>query len=538
MPWQRYVVDVALEVDEHTGIPFYDAVVLVVMRQNGKTELLLPVMTHRAIGFERFGPQTILYTTQTGSKAREKWEDIHIKRLEASTFKSMFTTRLRINQEAIMWVNGSMWSPAAGTKKTAGTGDSLDFGSIDEAWAADKGRELSMRPAMLTRPSKQLWITSMVPGLARAGTQDSQFLRDKMKEGIAMCRNDVRHGVAFFYFGLPMKEWQPGDDPADPLNWTGPATDPSDPVNWHRSMPALCPNEDPRLPCSCDPEKKWRHTITVQAIRSDFRSMDLIDFCAEYLSQWPKDNRPTWTLVKEAIWNDLGDVNSQPARGVAVGIDVDEDRTRAYIAVAGRRRDGHWHTEIIAPNGDDIPDEIEGLDWVVPYMAGVAERNDVVSVVIDPRGPAQSLILPLENLGITVLKPNTLEISAACARWEDAIHGREDNPVQAKHLEQPVLSQAVAYARKMISAKNRTFAWDRIGGAVSIAPLYAVTLAMHGYEAEMDEDYDVLESVLGLDGECADCGKYPDYEGGPIQHYFDCLIAYPDRDKKKKEDQA
>ena len=164
MPWQRRAVDVALEIDPETGLLAYHTVILIVMRQNGKTEILLPVMTHRCTGFDSLGQQRILYTTQTGFEARKKWEDIHKARLERSPFKSLFTTRKRLNAEAFLWVNGSMWSPGSGTAKTGGTGDTLDLGIIDEGWAADAKRELAMRPAMMTRLSKQLWICSMVPG--------------------------------------------------------------------------------------------------------------------------------------------------------------------------------------------------------------------------------------------------------------------------------------------------------------------------------------------------------------------------------------
>jgi hypothetical protein len=512
MPWQNYVVDVAGEVDIETGIPFYHTVIIVVMRQQGKTELLLPVMAHRAMGWDRFGPQTILYTTQTGAKAREKWEDIHIKRLEQSPFASMFTTRLRINHEAMIWINGSMWKPVAGTKKAGGTGDSIDFGAIDEAWSADSSRELSMRPAMLTRPSRQLWITSMVPGLARAKTTDSQYLRDKMMVGREMVRNDVRQGIAYFEFGALPEE------------------DPTDPQTWLRRMPALCPR-DPREPvCRCDPAGVWRHTITVQSVQGDFDSMSIIDFSAEYLSIWPKDNRPTWTFINEQTWTDLRDQHSEPASSVVLGVDMDEDRNRCFIAAAGKRIDRDWHQEIVEP-GQNIPADTAGLDWVEDRVVEICSKwDDILAVVIDPRGPAQSLILPLTNKGIEVMTPNTLEISAACARWTDAVEGKGESPIRARHRDQRVLTNAVAYARKIISPKNRTFAWDRIGGEISISPLYAMTLAMLGYEAKVDEDYDVLDSVYGPEGACPACGKYPEQEGMPIVHYDDCRIEYPRED--------
>jgi len=107
MQWQRRVGDVALELDGN-GLPAYHTVIVVVMRQQGKTELMLPLMTHRAAA-DWGRPQRILYTAQTGSDARKKWEDIHVARLNKSVFDPMFTTRLRLNAEGMLWRDGSSW---------------------------------------------------------------------------------------------------------------------------------------------------------------------------------------------------------------------------------------------------------------------------------------------------------------------------------------------------------------------------------------------------------------------------------------------
>src|SRR5258705_13396582 len=49
---QRYIVDGELEIDPDTGLLAYGEVVIVGPRQaTGKTEVLLPVMTHRCLGF-------------------------------------------------------------------------------------------------------------------------------------------------------------------------------------------------------------------------------------------------------------------------------------------------------------------------------------------------------------------------------------------------------------------------------------------------------------------------------------------------------
>src|SRR4051812_42149759 len=88
MPWQRRVLDVALEIDPKTDRLAYREIDLTVPRQSGKTTLLLAVMVHRARAWDR---QRILYSAQTRLDARKKWEDGHVPLLEASPLRPMFT---------------------------------------------------------------------------------------------------------------------------------------------------------------------------------------------------------------------------------------------------------------------------------------------------------------------------------------------------------------------------------------------------------------------------------------------------------------
>lgn len=469
MPWQRYVMDVALEVD-NDGLPAYHTVILVVMRQNGKTELLLPLMTHRATGW---GPnQTILYTTQTASKAREKWQDIHVARLQKSPLAPMFTTRLRLNQEAMMWANGSKWSPGAATAKTGGTGDTLNLGIIDEAWSRPDNRtEVGMRPAMLTQPNRQLWICSMVPGAARASGIESMYLRQKMRAGRRLVEQGNTSGIAYF-------EWsaEAGLDPADPATW------------WS-CMPALGTR---------DQVARRERTITEANVRADFESMELVDFCAEYLGWWPQETKPQWQFIKQATWEDLRDDESQIDSRVSFGVDISPDRRHAAIGVAGKRADGDWHVEVIEPGGK-IPADVRDIDWLYPRLKELVDQHDPLAIVIDGKSPARSMLTPLAAAGYTVDTPNGLEVAAACSRFFDATGqvGGEggDDAIRVRHINQRSLNAAVAVASKMTSPTNGTFVYARTGGAGNLAPLYAVTLAMHGYEMNAASDYDILASV-------------------------------------------
>jgi hypothetical protein len=428
MPWQRRVADVALELLPGTDIPAYHTVVVVVMRQQGKTELMLPLMTHRAAA-DWGRPQRILYTAQTGSDARKKWEDIHVARLNKSVFKPMFQTRLRLNAEGMLWRDGSSWSPGAPTTKSGGTGDTINLAVIDEAWARpDNRQELAMRPAMLTQPDRQLWICSMVPGISRAKTVDSQYLRQKVAAGRRMVEAGENEGVAYF-------EWSADE-----------AADPGDEATWWNSMPAL------------------GTTVGVKAVRDDYIQAEaegkMIDWCAEYLGWWPQEHKPTWTIIRERTWDALYDPASAIAGAMAFAVDMDPDRNTAFIAAAGRREDGHFHVEIIEPGGS-VPYGQPTIDWVSPRLVELIERWDPVAVVIDPRSPARNLLVDLLNRRIEVLTPNVQEVSGACARFYDLTGDNANDPDPAakrvRHLGQHELTRAVAGARKRESPTYGTF---------------------------------------------------------------------------------
>lgn len=468
MPHQAHIADVALELDPETGYLAYSEVVVIGPRQaTGKTELMLPVMTHRCVGFDRQltqwvrrelglvlpepGWQTVLYTAQTADKAREKWRDVHLKRLQESPFyrpRQQFSFRLQRNSEAIQWGNGSVWSPGSTTGKTGGTGDTIDLGVIDEAWSRPDNRtELAMRPAKMTRPWGQLWIMSMVPGLSRARPDEWRYLRDKRRVGRARVAAGVRSGTALFDFTAASD------------------ADPGDQATWYSCMPGL------------------GRTVLERAVREDFAAMPLVDFCAEYLGWEPVDTVPRWSLVSQRSWEGRCDPASVMAGRPALAVEMNEERTRAWVAAAGYRPDGNYHVEVVEP-GYRIPAGVQGVDWVEPRLVEIVAAQDPCTVVIDPRRPAASLIVPLRNRGIEVLTPSQPDIAGACGRIFDATgevrEDREhDDGLRLFHLGQSGLDRAVGQARRF-ELGGGSFVFVRRGAASELGPLYGVTLALHG----------------------------------------------------------
>jgi phage terminase large subunit-like protein len=240
MPWQRQVLDVALELDD--GRLVYSDVTLSVPRQQGKSYLLLVLMLTRALLEHRQG---IAYTAQTALDARKKLLDDWRPMIEASPLGSQVTAYLAPGRESLTLSNGSQVQLVASTAK-AGHGRVLDLCVMDEAFAYQDGRtEQALRPAMMTRPDPQLWCVST------AGTPDaSPYLLERVERGRQAVEAGVREGICYFGFSA-------ADD-----------ADPADPETWRSCMPAL------------------GHTVTEDAVRSAQLTMSRSEFSRAYLNRW------------------------------------------------------------------------------------------------------------------------------------------------------------------------------------------------------------------------------------------------------------
>lgn len=422
MPWQRYVVDVALEVDPDTGRLVYREVILTVPRQSGKTTLILATGTHRSLGFG--SRQVIRYGAQTRNDARQKWEDDYVETLEASPLRKLFRVRKTNGNEAILWRNGSRWGITANTEKS-GHGGTLDLAFLDEAFSqVDARLEQAFKPAMITRPQPQFWVVST------AGTEDSLYLLAKRDRGRKLAEDGVTKGVAYF-------EWSAPDD-----------ADPSDRAVWRACMPAL------------------GHTITEDAIESDYQSMELAEFQRAYLNQWV-DRNAGEAVIPADVWGALAD-RSQPIVGAPVfAVDANPERSGAAIAVAGRRPDGLGQVEIIEGGR-------EGTSWVVPRLLELYATHKPAALVLDPASPAGSWLTDLQEAGIEPVLVNARSMAQACGAFYEAVTESKS----LRHLDDPRLNGALAGARKR--PLGDAWAWHRRDSATDISPLVAVTLAWHG----------------------------------------------------------
>jgi hypothetical protein len=361
MPWQQQVVDAGLEIDPDTGRLAYRELVVTVMRQSGKSVLVLGVETDRCVSWD--SPQKVAYTAQTGWDARRKLVDDHAPVVTGSPLRSLVDRVLRgAGNEGILFKSGSRIDVMASTG-TAGHGRTLDLGVIDEAMSdEDDRREQAILPAMATRPDAQLMVVST------AGTDGSTYLRRKVEAGRAQSEADLGSGIAYF-------EWSIPDD-----------ADIDDPETWWRYMPAL----------------GW--TISEAAVAHARASMSDSEFRRGFGNQWTVSAERTIPLE---LWRSVQDEGAAPSGGLRFAFDVLPDRSAAAIASCGG-------------GVVELVDHRPGTSWVIGRLKELQGRWGG-DVTFDGGGPGSALLPDLERERVSVTPMGNQDVIAACARMFDHI---------------------------------------------------------------------------------------------------------------------
>lgn len=495
MPHQQYIWDVALEIDPNTGLFAYNNITLVGPRQvTGKTEQILPLMIHRCTGVGRElvdfamreyglrvpepGPQRVFFTAQTADAARTRWRDVHVARIAKSPLRRLWATppRLTQNKESMFWTNGSSWVPGSTKGSTGGTGDTLDLGVIDEAWSrVDSSTELSMRPAMMTRPWSQLWALSMVPGPSRIGPDGWPWLKHRMEAGRSRVGADIRRGSMYVEFSAA--------DRLDEVNV-------ADPDVWWRCMPGL------------------GFTVPEQRVQDDYEGIGggqsdmgtIEDFAAEYLGIWPTAAAAKWESITKETWESLRVYEPDLDGPIAIGVDANPGLTSASISMASQMGAGDVYVELIDRRG--------GVNWLTDAILALCRARAVCAVGIDRNGPLAGLIVPLtraaieENIDLTIVGLTSPDVSAACSTFYNMTGEQDDLDSESvptmrrvRHAGQPELDQSVGGAIQRRSGDR--WRWDRDESTADSGPVFAATLAVAAGEDQewLGGAYDVMESL-------------------------------------------
>ena len=432
LPWQRQVLDVALEYEIDGSFPLerrfaYREIAFGTPRQSGKSVLLLVKFMHRLVMCGN--RQSALYSMQTGTDAARKLLDDWAPEIMESPLQAAFgetkqALRRSVGSERIKSRNGSTLEVLRNTKDS-GHGRTIDEAALDEVMAdIDDRREQAVIPAMLTRPNAQLMITST------AGTDESLYWRRKVDLGREMVANGVTEDVAYF-------EWS-ADDGADPY----------DEDVWWSCMPAL------------------GHTQSISAVRHAAKTMTEHEFRRAMLNQWTRmDDK----VIDYGAWVECRSTHGSISESLVLSIDVNKDRTAATIVAASRGSDGLIDVELI--------EQHEGINWIVPRLRDLQDRHTPWKIMVDGAGPAGALIPEMEREGLMPAIVKGADIPKACGFLYDQIMERN---LRVRPNE--MLDDAVAGAAKRV--RGDQFVWQRSTVVHDIHPLYAMTLAVWGIGGE------------------------------------------------------
>ena len=446
-PWQRNILDVMLAVRPDGKWTCFENGI-VVPRQNGKGS----VLEARALaGLFLLDERLVMWSAHEYKTAMEGFRRLRELIEDCPDLDRQVRKVINTNGEEGIELRSGARIRFIARSKGSGRGFSGDCMLLDEWFAGTAAQVSALMPTLSARPNPQIVYTSSPP-LDDPVDDEAPgamlfALRDRGELG-----DDP--GLAWF-------DWSVKLDPETPEGRAALA----DHDMWYRSNPAL------------------GIRIREETIERELRSMGPIDFARERLNVWPK-RAGSSNLIDVNAWQRQADPMSVLGEDVALAVDITPTRDYAAIAAYGINGRSLGHLEVV--------DHRPGTDWLVDRILDLVERWNPVAVAIDPRGPAASLLVPLERAGMEVgpsnpeeakrgqlVVPGSSDVAAACGQIVDSIaHGAD------VHIDQGPLSIAVRGAKTRPLGDG--MAWARRLAAVDISPLCAVTLARWAYITRID----------------------------------------------------
>lgn len=418
MPWQQYVVDVALEIqsieagDPSPGEWAFDEVVVTTPRQSGKTTLLRPVMVHRC---GTWPEARVWMTAQSGKHARKRWmqaTDVLVRHLS-----SKVNRKVGVGHEELRWLaTGSTLEPFAPNVDSL-HGETPDLVVVDEFWSFDAEEAQTLQQAYLpgfTTKDAQAWLTST------AGDLTSAWFNEKRASGRQRCEDDVRLGSAFFEWSVPE-------------------------VVGGESVEAI--DDAALLQLVLEHHPAIGQTLRPASVASAQEKMTRREWLRGYgnLTDASSGRPPEIPshLVASALSHVAVDGIPMTDR-VGMAIEVDPDRRESSISVAWRDKVGIAHSKVLRVD--------PGTRWLPAEVVRLVEQGDVPLVAVNDAGPAKDIADELERLEVPVLRVGYSDFSAACTHWWDEFHNTADDGRPAptvQHCGHPRFVDALGTVRRV-----------------------------------------------------------------------------------------
>jgi hypothetical protein len=445
-PWQQFLLEQGFgEAPDGRWAAFEVAMML--SRQNGKGSVLEAVAL---AGLFLFGDRFIGWSAHEFKTAQEGF--LRVRALIDSSDdlrRSVARVRTSHGEEGIELLSGQRLRFMA-RSTGSGRGFSGQRLILDESQHLGEAAIEAILPTMSAQENPQVWYAATAPDPALAPCEVLARLRKR-----ALAGDDP---------SLVYAEWSIDPHVAECSVVCKEHDDPARPASWARSNPAL------------------GIRITPEHVAREMASMSAGGFARERLGvgAWPADER-AWEVISEEEWAKLEDQRSEIVGPLVLAADQPPDASWGAIAAVGRRADGLLHAEVV--------DHKPRTSWMAGRLLELQDTHHPLAIVIDPTGPANSLIGPLLAAGYTqlapmapapsggkvLLRPFAREMSSACAQFLQAATDSRD----LRHLGQAEVNAALAGARKR--PLGDSWAWTRKGSGVDISPLVACTLALWGF---------------------------------------------------------
>jgi hypothetical protein len=440
--WQQFVLHVGLgECADGSWSAFETAIN--VPRQNGKGGI---IEARELAGLFLLGEQLILHSAHEFKTAKEAFRRIdRLIESSSSLSRRVLNVRRTTGEEAIEMRSGARLRFLA-RSGGSGRGFTGNLNILDEAMILGDDAMSALMPTMAAVKNPQVWYL----GSAGIGPASMQLGRLRRRALDAQLSGEPDPSLAYMEWSIDphVTECNQDCDKHD---------DPSSPVAAARANPAL------------------GYRLTLDHTERERLTMGEAVFARERLGVgvYPSDTADTWQVIGEDAWRALGDGTSRPVDPVAFAIDTTPERSHSAICVAGASGDA-LHVEVV--------DHRPGTGWVVARMVELVDKWKPCAIVVDPGGPAGSLIPDLKKALVTALQqneellvePKTRQVAGACGQFFDAVVEQ-----RIVHMDQAPLSTALAGADKRPVGDG--WAWARRGVSVDISPLVAATFAVWGH---------------------------------------------------------
>jgi hypothetical protein len=225
--------------------------------------------------------------------------------------------------------------------------------------------------------------------------------------------------------------------------------------------------------------------VTVEMLRERFESPSMtdLDFRRFSANAWI-ERRELEAVFDAGMWAALVDAHAQPLLPVCLSVDATMDRSAAAIGVAAFT-DEAGELPLV-----DVAEHGAGIAWALERLVALSERWETLGVVVDPGGPAASLIPRLQEFALNVIEPPTREVAMACTGFYDAVSAGT-----LRHRGVASLNMSVAGAVKR--SLSQSWAFDRKKSIGDSSPLMAGVLALWGLRTRGPISQAALDQQFG-----------------------------------------